>query len=59
MVKLTSRGGHPDRIFELKVYSSFGMIFIVFKLTESIHPFMDVAITLGVINLSNYKNTEY
>ena len=48
MVKLTSRGGHPDRIFELKVYSSFGMIFIVFKLTESIHPFMDVAITLGV-----------
>ena len=48
MVKLTSSGGHPERIFELKVYSSFGMIFIEFKLIESIHPFIVVAITLGL-----------
>ena len=48
MVKLTSSGGHPERIFELKVYSSCGMIFIEFKLIESIHPFIVVAITLGL-----------
>ena len=46
-MKLTSKGGHPERISEEKEYSSFGKIFIVSKLKESTHPFIVVAITLG------------